>query len=266
MKLFALSILPLCVLSLPVLKDGKVDPSILGPEMVASSGFSPNEAVPSECVPGTDALSESSPASPPRSLHEIDFSTLILLGEVSSEFVPSLLRDAPNHYRKIVDSLKTAPEEEAVVHIPTQRGAARPAQAIKEGDPPPSGTQVPGLENVPEEVDGLRLTHAERTLIAITNLERAKRGIKPVAPSRKLMESARKQAAWMAVTGIFRHGAVAAAENIAMGQRSSGAAMQAWMRSDGHRRNLLGAQHGHIGVGAYRSSGGQMYWCQQFTR
>ncbi|MGL6226522.1 MAG: CAP domain-containing protein [Thermoguttaceae bacterium] len=157
------------------------------------------------------------------------------------------------------------PEKMAVVHVSTQRGA-RPAQPICEDIDTKSAPFIEMLQQVPSVVDGLILTKAERSVIAITNLERARRGVKPLMPDRNLMLSARKHAAWMSVSGIFRHGNARAAENIAMGQRSSSSAMRSWMNSSGHRSNLLASGHGHIGVGAYQSLGGQMYWCQQFVR
>jgi uncharacterized protein YkwD len=49
-------------------------------------------------------------------------------------------------------------------------------------------------------------------------------------------------------------------ENVAMGQRSTGEVMRAWMVSPGHRANIQG-RYSRIGVG---HSGG--YWCVVFAR
>jgi len=57
--------------------------------------------------------------------------------------------------------------------------------------------------------------------------------------------------------GVCRIGV---AENIAMGQRTTGEVMQAWMASAGHKANIRG-QYSRIGVGY---SGG--YWCVVFAR
>ena len=56
-----------------------------------------------------------------------------------------------------------------------------------------------------------------------------------------------------------------AAENIAYGQKSPEAVMNAWMNSSGHRRNILNANLREIGVGAVSSSGGTIYWTQLFV-
>lgn len=55
-------------------------------------------------------------------------------------------------------------------------------------------------------------------------------------------------------------------ENIAAGFRTPRAVMRAWMRSDGHRRNILNCRFRHIGVGYAVSNRGTPYWTQVFGR
>ncbi|MEU6645033.1 CAP domain-containing protein [Saccharomonospora sp. NPDC046836] len=52
-----------------------------------------------------------------------------------------------------------------------------------------------------------------------------------------------------------------AAENIAMGLSSAQAVMDAWMSSDGHRRNILNCDITAIGVGLNANG---WYWTQAF--
>ena len=52
-----------------------------------------------------------------------------------------------------------------------------------------------------------------------------------------------------------------AGENIAAGQRTPKAVVDAWMNSSGHRANILNASYTQIGVG-YVASG--HYWTQMF--
>lgn len=54
-----------------------------------------------------------------------------------------------------------------------------------------------------------------------------------------------------------------AAENIAKGQKSPQAVVNAWMNSSGHRANILNGSYTHIGVG-YVADGN--YWTQMFVR
>lgn len=118
----------------------------------------------------------------------------------------------------------------------------------------------------PLVIDGLVLTEAERQVLELTNAERQRRGLPALRLDRRLMESARRQANWMARTGVFRHGNSGYAENIAMGQRTSRDVVVAWMNSSGHFRNMMNRSHGAIGIGAFRGKNGAMYWCQQFSR
>lgn len=56
-----------------------------------------------------------------------------------------------------------------------------------------------------------------------------------------------------------------AAENIAYGQKTPEAVMNAWMNSSGHRANILNANVKEIGVGAVADKSGTIYWTQEFV-
>ena len=56
-----------------------------------------------------------------------------------------------------------------------------------------------------------------------------------------------------------------AGENIAMGQSSAEAVMSDWMKSEGHRENILNANFTKIAVGVYEGSDGRLYWAQEFA-
>ncbi len=56
-----------------------------------------------------------------------------------------------------------------------------------------------------------------------------------------------------------------AGENIAMGHRTPEAVMRGWIKSDGHRKNLLNDSFDTIGVGCYEE-GGIIYWAQMFIK
>ncbi len=55
-------------------------------------------------------------------------------------------------------------------------------------------------------------------------------------------------------------------ENVAAGQTTAQAVMRAWMRSPGHRRNILTCSFRHIGVGLAYARNGTPYWTQDFGR
>jgi len=123
-------------------------------------------------------------------------------------------------------------------------------------DVSPAVTTTPDLE----------LRQIEQNIITLTNLERSKRGLSPLQVDPKLLNSARKHASWMANRRVMHHSHSGVAENIAYGQRSSEAVLRSWMNSSGHRANILNRSYKRIGVAAFRTPGGTIYWCQQFLR
>lgn len=56
------------------------------------------------------------------------------------------------------------------------------------------------------------------------------------------------------------------AENVAYGYPTGRAVVRAWMKSPGHRANLLNRQHRMLGMAARRGSDGRWYAAQVFGR
>lgn len=56
------------------------------------------------------------------------------------------------------------------------------------------------------------------------------------------------------------------AENLGAGFVSPRGVVRAWMRSAGHRRNLLDCRLREVGVGVVRAGSGQLWWTQDFGR
>lgn len=106
----------------------------------------------------------------------------------------------------------------------------------------------------------------EVRIVEQTNAQRARHGLRPLVIDHRLIHSARRHAAWMTNNRSMQHTSAAVAENIAMGQRSSGEVLNAWMNSSGHRANILNPGHTRIGVAAYTTPQSTIYWCQQFLR
>lgn len=116
------------------------------------------------------------------------------------------------------------------------------------------------------EPDDLALIPIEQNIVKYTNAERARHGLPELEIDADLLKSARKHATWMTLNHTLRHTSAAVAENIAMGQKSSREVVAAWMASSGHRANILNRRYARIGVAAYRTESGRIYWCQQFLR
>lgn len=121
----------------------------------------------------------------------------------------------------------------------------------------------------------------ENQVIQLTNQERAKYGLKPLKANWELSRVARYKCMDMRDRNYFSHTSPtygspftmiknfgisyrAAAENIAAGQTTPQQVVQAWMNSEGHRRNILNPNYTEIGVGY--AAGGSMrhYWTQMF--
>jgi uncharacterized protein YkwD len=135
-------------------------------------------------------------------------------------------------------------------------------QAQQQAQPP--GT--PATQPDAEDTEQLDLLAIEANIVKYTNAQRVKYGLAALQIDRDLMESAREHASWMALNRKLVHTRRPVAENIAMGQPHSRSAVADWMNSSGHRANILNRSYRLIGVAAYRTPEGTIYWCQQFRR
>ncbi len=125
-------------------------------------------------------------------------------------------------------------------------------------------TTVLAVYAAPPAEGRLPLHPIETHIIERTNSERVLRGLRPLRIDRRLMRSARRHAGWMTRSRSLRHTSEPVGENIAMGQRNTPEVVRDWMNSPGHRANILNGQYTRIGVAAYRTPEGTIYWCQQF--
>lgn len=120
------------------------------------------------------------------------------------------------------------------------------------------------LPSTPHPVDNPELHPVETSVIEQTNAERVRYGLRPFIIDHLLMRQARRHAAWMAKAHSLQHTSQAVAENIAMGQNSGNEVVRTWMNSSGHRANILNAGYTKLGVAAYKTPEGTVFWCQQF--
>ncbi len=111
----------------------------------------------------------------------------------------------------------------------------------------------------------LELLAIEQSIVDYTNAERARYGRPAFVVDANLMATARQHCTWMTTYRQMVHTNIGVAENIAMGQPSSQDVVRTWMNSSGHRANILNGGHRRIGVAAFRTPEGTIYWCQQFT-
>lgn len=120
-------------------------------------------------------------------------------------------------------------------------------------------------------------------VLTLVNQERQSAGLGPLTRAPELDQASQQYAQYMGTARFFDHTGpdgstpptrISAAgykgytwgENIAAGQQTPEAVMQAWMNSPGHRANILHSAFKEIGIGVARVSGSPMgiYWVQDF--
>lgn len=144
-----------------------------------------------------------------------------------------------------------------------------------ETTPPSEDANTP--ENKPEA--DKELTFAEQ-VVELVNQERTKAGLNAVTLDQNIASAALVRAKEIETsfshtrpngskfsTALTEQGVTfkGAGENIAWGQKSPEAVIQAWMNSEGHRANILNKNFTKIGVGYYQNAAGRNFWTQLFT-
>lgn len=153
----------------------------------------------------------------------------------------------------------------------TSPGSKAPSGSGSGAATPPSGGSSAGCG----------MTALESEVFKLLNKVRASNGAQPLRCDALAVKAARAHSGDMCRRGYFSHytpegkapwhrlrdaGATfrSAGENIAGGQRTAQQVHDAWMKSAGHRRNMLGAQWTHVGIG-YSSCNGRPKWTEDFT-
>ena len=144
-----------------------------------------------------------------------------------------------------------------------------------ETTPPSEDANTP--ENKPEA--DKELTFAEQ-VVELVNQERTKAGLNAVTLDQNIASAALVRAKEIETsfshtrpngskfsTALTEQGVTfkGAGENIAWGQKSPEAVMQAWMNSKGNRANILNKNFTKIGVGYYQNAAGRNFWTHLFT-
>jgi uncharacterized protein YkwD len=106
----------------------------------------------------------------------------------------------------------------------------------------------------------VELTAHEGRMLVNINSERQSRGLSELTVDEALMNATRGHCEWMATNSKMVHARNCGRENIAMGTTVDGC-HQMWMKSTGHRNNILYHGGTKIGVAAYTNSRGRTYYC-----
>ncbi|MFI8574306.1 SafA/ExsA family spore coat assembly protein [Rossellomorea aquimaris] len=120
-------------------------------------------------------------------------------------------------------------------------------------------------------------------VVKLVNHERSNVGLPPLKENWELSRVARYKSEDMIAKSYFSHTSPtygspfqmmkdfgisyqAAGENIAAGQRTPAEVVEAWMNSEGHRKNILSPTYTEIGVGYVKGGSYGHYWTQMFIK
>ncbi|MDO6658454.1 CAP domain-containing protein [Anaerobacillus sp. 1_MG-2023] len=166
-----------------------------------------------------------------------------------------------------------APSEEPAKQAEAQE--ATPSEAQPEEAPAPETEQAEPAKETNEDTG---LSEFEQQVVNLTNAEREKAGLPALEVDTELSKVAQAKSEDMRDNNYFAHNSPtygspfdmmnqfgvdyqSAGENIAKGQQTPEEVVNAWMNSEGHRKNIMNGSFTHIGVG-YVEEGN--IWTQQF--
>jgi uncharacterized protein YkwD len=167
----------------------------------------------------------------------------------------------------------------------------RPSRPVRSRVERPGGrAAVPGADPIVASRTAVTAASAgpgaqspvQQQILALVNQRRREAGCDPITLDRRLIEAANRHAADMARRGYFDHESPSGekagsrvrdagyvwrryGENIAKGQASPFRVMADWMRSPGHRENILDCRLDQMGVGLALAADDTPYWVQEFA-
>jgi uncharacterized protein YkwD len=163
-----------------------------------------------------------------------------------------------------------------------KKAPAKPTAPPSKSPKPGASTPAADPSTTSPVSGGSKAAQYEAKVLAITNQERADAGCKALKLDSKLTKASQSHSEDMAKHNYFDHNSQdgrspfdrmsdagykfsAAAENIAMGQQTPAAVMDAWMNSPGHKANILNCDYTEMGLG-YAVGNGSPYWTQDFGK
>jgi len=118
---------------------------------------------------------------------------------------------------------------------------------------------------------------AVAAVVAQVNAERAAKNLRPLVADPELTRAAESRARGMAASNRLSHSgweqairgevsvASAMGENVAYNYSTATAVVDGWMRSAGHRRNILDRSFRRVGVGCVADARDHLWWAQDFA-
>jgi uncharacterized protein YkwD len=175
------------------------------------------------------------------------------------------------------------PWRDLVKLVPSRAGESTRPPTVIDATAAPSGS-APPVSPSPSPASSGQLSAADKAavtaVVALVNAERARARCAAVKVDERLAKAAAAHSADMARRSYFNHNSpegtdpwqrAAAAgytrptgENIALGYTEPKALMDGWMKSSGHRANIVNCKARAVGIGLARKADGTPYWTQLF--
>ena len=176
---------------------------------------------------------------------------------------------------------KTAPTGLAETGTGTSDSpSASPDDSPSESESSPSPSEEPTTDEPSSTEAADEFAALREDVVGLVNRERAAAGCGKVSADDRLEAAATGHSEDMAAGGYLDHTSrdgrdfsdraaeqgytAAIGENIAAGQTSAESVMDSWMKSDGHRANILNCDAAAIGIGVGEAGDGNLYWTQVF--
>ncbi|WP_462408855.1 CAP domain-containing protein [Neobacillus sp. Marseille-QA0830] len=196
-----------------------------------------------------------------------------------------LIRDAkyqfiqldPRQYN-LSQQAQPAPQQAQPVPQQAQPAPQQAQTAPQQAQPAPQQAQPTQQQGQTNTATSATVSQYAKQVIDLTNQQRSKNGVPALKEDTQLSSVAQKKAVDMQQNHYFSHTSPtygspfdmmrdfgvtykSAGENIAQGQRTPQEVVNAWMNSEGHRKNILSPNFTHIGVG-FEETGKN--WSQMF--
>lgn len=163
---------------------------------------------------------------------------------------------------------------------PSRKPSPTASRSTATSQPAPTRTTAPPNSSTATTPANGDVSEDAAEVVRLANVERAKAGCAALSIDDKLMTAAQRHSQDQADNKKMSHDGSNGSdpgerindagyqwstygENVAWNQQSPAAVMQAWMNSDGHRKNILNCSFTEIGVGIADSNG--PYWTQVFA-
>ncbi|MGG0716921.1 CAP domain-containing protein [Robertmurraya massiliosenegalensis] len=185
-------------------------------------------------------------------------------------------------FGQLTPQLRQQAKQQAQQQVQKQPAQQQPTQQQPAQQQPAQQQQQPAEQPKKQEQTQAQtgnISEFAQQVIDLTNQERSKGGLAALKADTQLSGVALKKSQDMQANNYFSHTSPtygspfdmmrdfgvtykSAGENIAQGQRTPQEVVQAWMNSEGHRKNIMNGDFTHIGVG-YEQNGN--HWTQMFV-